>query len=487
MVKTYQIFKKKFHLFEKEEIKEFANSHSEIFPHLFNSKNPLFISRAPGRLDLMGGIADYSGAVVCEGTLRCRTIVGVQQNNSPHIHIMTKLNDKMGLKTAGKVSLNELFLKDNKKILPLEQVRSNFQKLKSFSWTAYALGGFYFLLKSGLITQQTSGINMGILSNIPLGCGVSSSASLEVSAFIAIIGALGLNEKFSPMEIAKLCQKVENDIVGAPCGIMDQVTCILGEKRTLIKLECQPHNFLGKISIPESVRFIGINSNVKHSVGGERYKNARIGAFMGHKIIVDSLGNESDPYKGYLCNITPSFYNKRYKQLLPQKMEGLSFLEEYQETFDPLSNQLIETDKKYDVRLPTEHPILENNRVQRFITLLERYSKREKDSLLLEKAGQLMYDSHESYSKRCNLGAPETDLIVKKIEDLGVKQGFYGAKITGGGSGGTVAVFCKNNETVIEKLKKILEDYRSKTNLTPQMFLGSSDGALSVGIGIYFP
>jgi L-arabinokinase len=272
MVKTFQISQKIFEPSEKEEVKQFANNHSVMFPNLFNNKNPLFISRAPGRLDIMGGIADYSGSVVCEGTLKCRTLVGVQQNNSSHIHIMTKLSDNMGLKTAGNISLNKLFIKENTKLLPLEKVRGNFHKLNKLSWTAYALGGLYFLLESGLITPQKNGINMGIISDIPLGCGVSSSASLEVSAFIAIIGALGLNDKFSPMEIAKLCQRVENEIVGAPCGIMDQVTCILGEKRTLIKLECQPHNFLGKISIPESVRFIGINSNVKHSVGGDQYK-----------------------------------------------------------------------------------------------------------------------------------------------------------------------------------------------------------------------
>lgn len=487
MVKTYQISKKKFHLFEREEIYEFSVNHADIFPNLFNNKNPIFISRAPGRLDIMGGIADYSGAVVCEGTLRCRTIVGAQQNNTPNIHIMTKIIENPGLKSMGKFSLDNIFFNDDKKLFPIEQVRVNFQKLKELSWAAYALGGFYYLLKSELIDFQTNGVNIGIESNIPLSCGVSSSASLEISALIAILGALGLNEEFSPMKIAKLCQSVENEIVGAPCGIMDQVTCILGEKRTLIKLQCQPHNFLGRISIPESVRFIGINSNVKHNVGGERYKNARIGAFMGHKIIVNAREKDNDPFTGYLCNITPSLYNDQYKQLLPQKIEGSNFLEEYQETYDPISNYLIESDRKYDVRLPTEHPILENDRVKRFIMLLESYSKKERNTSLLEEAGKLMYDSHESYSKCCNLGSPETDLLVNKIKELGVEQGFYGAKITGGGSGGTVAVFCQNNETVIKKLKMILEDYKDKTNLKAHMFLGSSDGALSVGIGIYFP
>jgi L-arabinokinase len=479
--------KRKANSIEKNEIYHFAKNHSRLFPDLFNKKTPIVIARAPARLDVMGGIADYSGSIVCEGTLKCSAIAGVQKSQNSIIKIQTNTHNPEDLQNTGKISLSKIFCKSNNELYSREDIQKNFKKLDKLSWTAYALGGLYFLLESGRISIRDIGLNIGILSTVPLGNGVSSSASLEVSSFMAILGILGMIEKYNPMKIAQICQKVENEIVGAPCGIMDQVTCILGEKDTLLKLRCQPHTVLGRIDIPKDIQFVGINSNVKHSVGGKRYRNARIGAFMGHKIIVDSLKKAENPYGKYLCNIKPSLYKNNYKALLPEEIEGLEFKKQYQETYDALSNQLLDPNDIYSIKFPTEHPIMENARIKYFISLLEKGSKEGIDESLLMKAGKLMYESHNSYSECCNLGAPETDLIVKMIQSFGVQEGFYGAKITGGGAGGTVAVLCRRNDIVNQKLESLLDEYKKKTHITPQLFSESSEGAWSCGIGRFTP
>ncbi|TXT65664.1 MAG: hypothetical protein BAJALOKI1v1_400014 [Promethearchaeota archaeon] len=489
MVDTYHISENRstpLEAFEKREVEEIAFNHCRLFPGLFSAESPLFISRAPGRLDIMGGIADYSGSVVCEGTLECATIAAVQKSEECQIHIVTKLNEESALRKEGSLSIGDLFYGRDHQLLTPQEAKQRFERLGLFSWSAYALGGIFFLLKAGILPTLKRGLNIGIMSNIPLGCGVSSSAALEVSTFMAILGALNLNDRLEPMEIARICQRIENELVGAPCGIMDQVTCILGVKDTLIKLQCQPHTFLGRLAVPEGCQFLGINSNVKHSVGGKRYKSARIGAFMGHKIITHKMQKDKNLGK-YLCNMDPKTYKENFRSHLPLELQGTQFLKGFGHTIDPLSNKLLEQEEIYKIRLPTEHPILENERVNQFISFLEEACYKEKEREVLEKAGSLMYESHESYSKCCNLGALETDLVVDQIKKLGVEKGFYGAKITGGGSGGTVAVMCINDDETIEELKKVMNIYRRKTGLTPQLFQGSSNGALKMGIGVYTP
>ena len=89
--------------------------------------------------------------------------------------------------------------------------------------------------------------------------------------------------------MAILSHKVENQIVGAACGIMDQVTCALGEKGKLLSLLCQPHNILGQIVLPPGIHLIGINSGVKRQIKSSRYTNTRIGSFMGMTMIQNYL------------------------------------------------------------------------------------------------------------------------------------------------------------------------------------------------------
>ncbi|HID06339.1 MAG TPA: hypothetical protein EYP10_04240 [Armatimonadetes bacterium] len=181
-------------------------------------------------------------------------------------------------------------------------------------------------------------------------------------------------------------------------------------------------------------------------------------------------------YGGYLCNVTPDEYNRRYRHLLPARIKGDEFIKKYGETDDPVTQ--IDLDETYSVRGCTEHPIYENHRVQRFIALLDE-ANRTGDERALIRAGELMYASHWSYSKRVALGCKETDLLVTLARRYGVKHGIYGAKITGGGSGGTVAFLIRDDALPI--INRIAEIYHERTGLMPQIFAGSSPGAYQFG------
>src|SRR5207247_773734 len=95
-------------------------------------------------------------------------------------------------------------------------------------------------------------------------------------------------------------QLVENQLAGAPCGIMDQVTSTLGREGHLLVLSCQPFEVVAHIAVPRAWRFVAIDSGVRHSVGGAAYARARVAAFMGLKI----LQTTGSSFGGYLCNIS---------------------------------------------------------------------------------------------------------------------------------------------------------------------------------------
>lgn len=411
---------------------------------LFNLEQELIVTRAPGRLDVMGGIADYSGSLVLELPIAEATFAALQLNTELQLNIVTLLDDEPH-HSSFSMSLHDLES-------DYEEARSLFRR--DNAWAAYVAGVFLVLMRERDI-RFTSGANILISSQVPPGKGVSSSAALEVAVMEAVTKAFNL--EVEPHDVALLSQRVENMVVGAPCGVMDQITAVFGERDRLLALLCQPAEIKNINALPPQLKLWGIDSGIRHSVGGSDYGSVRAGAFMGHRII------NADTY---LANISPAEFENKYAAQLPERMSGEAFLARYKGTSDPVTS--IDPQREYAVRLPTAHPIYENARVQRFVDLLEAETH-------FEELGELMYASHQSYTA-LGLNSEGTDLLVdlvRKEDDL------FGAKITGGGSGGTVAVLgTQNSNAAIDRVAKA---YANEAGHQPYIFSGSSSGSLAFG------
>jgi len=165
----------------------------------------------------MGGIADYSGSLVLELPLREATRVSIEREESRTLSFASE---------RGVSELSKLTIPLDELPRSYEEARSYFREDPSRTWAAYVAGAFVVLmLERGVVFRD--GARIGIQSSVPEGKGVASSAALEVATMMALDAAYDLGLK--PSEVALLCQKVENAVVGAPCGVMDQMTAVFGE------------------------------------------------------------------------------------------------------------------------------------------------------------------------------------------------------------------------------------------------------------------
>ncbi len=435
----------------------------------FNPEKEIAVSRAPGRLDVMGGIADYSGSLVLQLPIKEATIAAAQLASDNTIRIISLTNSKLDKYRYFEMRLEDFFI--NNEPIDYKSAKQFFMRNQSTQWAAYVAGVFLVLIKERNINFK-HGANILIYSDVPEGKGVSSSAALEIAAMAAVSRAFGI--KIEAYESAALCQKAENIIVGAPCGIMDQMTSVFGKKNQLMTLLCQPAQLQPFIRIPDEITFWGIDSGIRHSVSGSDYTCVRVGAFMGQRIISEFMKKEgySDISGDYLANITPDIFEKYFVHHLPQKINGREFIKKYQSTFDTVTE--INPELDYNVSNPTAHPIYENYRVRSFAELL----KTPITENTCVRLGELMYLSHQSYSA-CGLDSSGTDRLVELTKQTGSERGLYGAKITGGGSGGTVAVLGRQNaEHLIEE---IIYRYTNETDHKPYLFSGSSMGVREFG------
>jgi len=446
----------------------------------FAANTPITLARAPGRLDFMGGIADYSGSLVLEMPIAVATLAAVQFSDEPVITVCSTEASAIHVDPIVYLPLTALYEQGE----PIDYSTAHRLLVADpqKAWAAYIIGVLVVLQREGYL-HLDKGMRILLHCEVPIGKGVSSSAALEVAAMQAIksLCKLDLNGR----ELAILCQKVENLIVGAPCGVMDQMSSACGEKDSLLALLCQPAELQGTVPLPEDVEIWGIDSGVRHAVVGADYASVRIGAFMGYRIIAELMGLHTvfdddrhvtitDPYwQGYLANISPSRWETTYRKLIPETIEGATFLARYGGSTDRVTH--IDPEQSYAVRQPTAHPIYEHHRVRLFRALLSHPGSATNNLALL---GELMYQSHVSYSA-CGLGSHGTDRLVELVRQAGSAAQLYGAKITGGGSGGTVAVLaCKGAD---EHIQRIVAQYEEETGLQTTILRGSSSGAVAWG------
>jgi len=418
---------------------------------LFDAGRAITLARAPGRLDVMGGIADYSGSLVLEMPIAEAAVAAVQPRDDRQVKVVSLGADEAHRSTAFACAVDEVVG------VSYEAARERFAADPKQQWAAY-IAGTLTVLAGERGASFDNGMSILVSSDVPEGKGVSSSAAIEVATMNAVAGAMDI--ALDGRQLALLCQMVENRIVGAPCGVMDQMTSACGRSGELMRMLCQPAELRGHVAIPQGVAVWGIDSGIRHAVSGADYGSVRVGAFMGRRM----LGHD-----GHLANLDPEEFDPAQ---LPESVQGQAFIDQYSSHGDDVTT--IDLGRTYAVRVPTGHPVYENARVHRFAELLGG----EIDEATLIELGELMYASHDSYSA-CGLGSDGTDRLVELVREAGPASGVYGAKITGGGSGGTVAVLGRaDTEATIEK---IAVAYADETGRQPYIFRGSSPGAVAFG------
>jgi len=437
----------------------------------FEREERIEVARAPGRLDVMGGNVDYTGGMVLQSLLREAVWVAAQRRTDDVIHILNPGAAQYAWETSLELRTGDLSDPAGLRLLC--------NKKESLRWLSYVLGALYFL-KLHYGGCCAGGLNLFIVSDLPANKGVSSSAALEVATLKAASAAWGI--LLEGIALATAGQWVENVVVGAACGIMDQAAIVLGENNRLLPMLCQPCRPFPLVRLPTGLRFWGIDSMVPRSTTGVAYETARAAAFVGYKMICRREGLYVTPeqtsgiprwtdtrWSGYLSNLSPSEFRSKYERWLPESLSGQEFLSREAEHVDPFTS--ICPDSQYPVRAAVRYAVEENLRVQMVSALLRgRLS-----SASLQLIGEILCQSHAAYSE-CGLGSEGCDELVARA----LRAGLPGAKMTGGGGGGVVAVLGRSGDR--PAIHRIAQEYGAEHGTEPHIFEGSSDGVDTFGV-----
>lgn len=414
-----------------------------------------FFAEAPGRLDVMGGISDYSGALVLQMALKQTTKVTISPTESGLLELETR--------EAGQIHRFHMPMQHIYDWLDQPaKIRDFVGKEAHQEWARYPIACLAVLAKYKHI--RPTGFRLSIQSEVPTGKGVSSSAALELACLRAL--TLAYPFPYQDLELARLGQKAENEYVGAPCGLMDQLASSFGQAGKLLPILCRPDQIFPLVDLPDNVFVVGIDSGVRHAITEASYADVRTAAAMGYALICQKMGKSARqiaekvdlPFNGYLTQIDPSLFLQEFDKILPHSLSGRQFQSQLGQVADSLANW--QDTNQYAIHACTLHPIQEHHRSRVFLSLLKQFPENQADQInTLDLMGELMYQSHASYSK-VGLGHKQTNRLVEMARQSRPAQ-VFGAKITGGGSGGTVC-FLAHGRQGLEAVRAIHKQYQEE-------------------------
>ncbi|HEV2319170.1 MAG TPA: galactokinase [Verrucomicrobiae bacterium] len=375
-------------------LQKLAADTANLFARTFGRPSRWIVA-APGRVNVIGEHTDYNDGFVLPTAIERYAVMAADK--APDGKKIIEIRDASGAETARVDTAGPI-------------------KPGGPKWSNYPRGVIAGLMERGL---NPGGLDILLHSTVPLGGGLSSSASLEVCTATLLEAVTG--RTLVPVEKALLCQKAEHDFAGVPCGIMDQFISVMGRQNNLLLLDCRSRETQLVPMNDPAVSLLIANTNVKHELANGEYAQRRSQCETACRILgVPSLREAA----------AEALENGK------GKMDDVVFRR-------------------------ARHVIGE---IERTIHAAEAVRASNWPAV-----GQLMYASHASLRDDYEVSCKELDAIVEIAEAIGGKGGIFGCRMTGGGFGGCTVALVKTE--LIESIsEKIGAEYKKKTGIDATIF-----------------
>ena len=386
---------------------QIADRVTKVFQETFD-RAPAYVARAPGRVNLLGEHVDYNDGFVLPAAIDRATYVAFSAADTTHSTLIAVDLEKRTSFSADTIATKQQI---DSTTLP--------------DWANYPAGVMWSLLKEGFFVPAMQAVYS---STVPRGSGLSSSASVEM-AFMIAWQALG-GWTLSPMQLALLAQRAENQYVGVNSGIMDQFASACGVDNKLLLLDCRSLDWK-VLPLPDHVSIVVADTTVRRTLTSGEYNKRRTS-----------------------CEEAVRFLKMDLPEITSLRDVAIN-------DFDQLADKLPD-----QVAQRARHVVEEIGRTDQAQALLEAGD--------VSRFGRLMNECHVSLRNLYEVSCPELDVMTDIARSL---QGCYGARLTGAGFGGCT-VNLVNNEFVAEFTETLAKKYQAQTGLTPEVYIcRASNGA----------
>lgn len=434
---------------------------------------PLYIARAPGGADLVGGPAEMLGGVSASIAIGRSVYCAIQNRRDERVRVRILRGVAGGgnLEWSGKIST--LYTKKGppRSLVVLKQQFEN----DGAGWMMEMVAAMIGLRRTHQLNTPKVGFDLVMWDQLPASDGHARAASRATSLSLAFKASTGLDKKrVDGVRVARAVAYGQQEVLDRLIGLTPTLTAGVARTGCLLTIDHNLDPVMNWVPLPDHVSIGVVDLGLGSLVPAAALDAVVVGAQMALERLNAALVKAKQNPRGGWGQVTPTEFEGGLRNHVPIKETGAEWRKDFPDVDRPWAAK-VDLEASYRLRALAEHHVREAGRARRFLDSMQEYARSRRDEHLIE-TGRAMNGSQRSLAEKCGI-APEA---VKEFLDLlnegGRKAGFFGARMAESGGSSMICVLAQASG--LEKLREILRDYSKKHKTHAALLPGTGQGGV---------
>jgi len=439
-------------------------------------KSPMWLTRAPGSLDLVGGPSELPGSASVSMATGRSVYSAIQNRDDDVIQIRFLCTPAKGGNREWKGHIPTIYTKKGPP-RSLAVLQAQFEEDKA-PWMIDMMAIMIGLRRTHQLNTPKQGFTLVVWDRTPDGVGFGSEIAVATSIALALKGSTGLDKKrVDGIRVARAIVYGYAEVLGRSIPMTQVLTSCNAQKGCLLAIEHGLDPVMTWLPLPEHVVVAAVDAGGE-APAPEMGLHAMTGARMGLEHLNVALRKAKQSQRGGWGQVTPAEFEGGLRSHVPTKEGGKDFLNKFKQTSDEGLREMVNPEENYRDRALSEHHVRESGRARRLLQHLQDYGRTKREDFLAE-SGRVLNSSHRSYLEKCSLKNDHIHSLRTELTTAGRMAGLFGTRMAEHGHGTFMVVL--GHATAMPRLREIAATHRKKTGLGGTVFNETGQGGVLDG------
>lgn len=434
---------------------------------------PLWLTRAPGSVDVLGGPAEMPGMLSVSQAIGRGVYCAIQNRKDDRIRIRILRSQAEGGPQEWTGRVGTLYTKKGPP-RSLVILRQQFEADQA-PWMMEFLAAMIGLRRTHQLNTPKQGFDLVIWDQVPATSGAGRTAARASALALAFKASTGLDKKrVDGIRVARAVAYGQHEVLGRTLGLTPALTSGVARQGCLLQTEHAADPIMQWVPLPEHVLIAVVDLGLGAVATPAAVDGASVGAHMALERLNAALLKAKKPPRFGWGQVTASEFEGGLRDFVPIKETGSEWRAAFKGMQQTWAEQVAPT-TSYRLRAVAEHHVREAGRARRFLDSLQEYARSRREEDLIE-VGRAMTGSHRSLAEKCGIANAAVDDFIARLNEGGRKAGFFGARLAETGGGSLVAVLAQ--ASALDRLREITKEFSKAHKTSAALLSGTGQGGV---------
>lgn len=419
---------------------------------------PMWLARAPGVVDVLGGPAEHPGTVTLSMAIPRAVYTAIQNRDDQRVRIRILRSASKGGNLDWEGDVATIYTKKGPP-RSLAVLEAQFAE-DGTPWMMELMAWMIGLRRTHQLNTPKQGFDLVAWDHLPDSPGFGEDAAFATSISLALKASTGLDKKrVDGLRVGRAVVHGAKEVLGWRLPVTEALTSGVGQHGCMVSIEHGVDPIMQWVPVPEHVVLATIDAGVDYAVEPGLRMRAAVGASMALEHLNAALRKAKQNQRGGWGQVTPAEFEGGLRDHVPAKETGAEWLKRFKRVADDALCDLVDPEDAYRLRAIAEHHVRESGRSRRFVQQLQDYARTKREDFLVE-AGRALNSSHRSLREKCGIQNEAVDKLLGAINKAGRKAGLFGGRLAEAGEGSAVVVLA--HVSAMERLRELVRAHAER-------------------------